>query len=285
MALAGPLRSRVSHPRPKVFVAALVSVIGTCATCLLALGVLVPLTVGADHDHAKVSFNNPITWVGPSPLLPSTATGGKSSNWAGYADTGKEQSFTDVKGSWIEPTISCSSSLSSQNDDAFWVGLDGLATTSQTVEQTGTEGICEGSTTHYDAWYEMFPKSAVVAFTIQAGDQITAEVASDGTKRFTLTLTDVTSGKHFQETLKSASALRSSAEWIVETSSACNNCLENFGTLTFSGASATESGTTGGISSFKNAAITMVSPSDKVMAQPSALGDGGSSFTVTWKRA
>jgi hypothetical protein len=253
----------------------------TRANWLVALLALLPVTVGAAHGTTNARTKDPIAWLRPAPSMPGAMTNSMSSNWSGYADTGRAKSFSDVKGSWIQPSISCSPSLPPENDDSFWIGLYGV--TSRSVEQTGTEGICTRTTAQYDAWYEMFPRFPVVVFAIQAGDLISAEVASVSGKKFTLTLTDVTSEQRFQKTLSGGTAKRSSAEWIAEASSGCNNCLENFGSVTFSDASATESGTTGGISAFSNRAITMVARNQAVMAEPSALVGGGNSFTITWK--
>src|SRR5690348_707254 len=64
-----------------------------------------------------------------------------SSNWAGYAVTGG--TYTTVTSNWVQPAVTCSSTAYS----SFWVGIDG--DTSSTVEQTGTEADCNGSTPVY----------------------------------------------------------------------------------------------------------------------------------------
>jgi hypothetical protein len=237
------------------------------------------VALGATQGVSKL----PAEWVGPTPDVPG-ATRSTSSNWAGYVDVGRSGSFTDVRASWIEPSISCSPSLSPKNDDSFRIGLDGVTTTSKTVEQTGTEGICKGTTVRYDAWYEMYPKYAVWALPVDAGDQISAEVAWVGGMKFVLTLTDTTSGRRLHKTPSAPlKAVRSSAEWVAENPAECNNYLENFGTVTFSDASATKNGITGGIGAFANQAITMIAHNHGVMSQPSALGGNGSSFSVAWR--
>jgi hypothetical protein len=239
------------------------------------------LTCGIASGEVESGPKNPIQWVRSAPTALGTAMTATSPNWAGYVTTSASSAtFSRVKGSWIEPSISCSTPLSPRNDDSFWIGLDGFM--DNTVEQTGTEGTCKGTTPKYDAWYEMFPKSSIVAFTIRAGDRISAEVASVGGK-FVLTLTDVSSGRRLQRTLSMGLATRSSAEWIAESSSSCSNCLANFGTVTFSDASATSGATTGGISTFSHQAITLVDGINQVAAQPSGLRSGGTSFSVIWK--
>src|ERR1700721_1083408 len=75
---------------------------------------------------------------GTRPLVahggPANAT--TSTNWSGYAAA--------------SGTCSGSAKYSS-----FWVGLDGY--NSSTVEQTGSEVDCSGSTPEYYSWYEMYP--------------------------------------------------------------------------------------------------------------------------------
>lgn len=253
-----------------------------------ALGLLVALLVAVAPLTAAVGSTRtpsklPAAWVGPTPDV-AGATRSTSTNWAGYINIGRTGSFTDVRASWVEPSISCSPTLSPKNDDSFWIGLDGVTTTSKTVEQTGTEGICKGTVPRYDAWYEMFPKYAVWALPVDAGDQIMAEVAWVGGQRFVLTLTDVTSGRRLHKTLVApVTAVRSSAEWVAETSAECKNCLEDFGTVTFANAAATKNGITGGIGAFSNQLVTMVARNHSVMSQPSALTPDGTSFSVTWQ--
>jgi len=101
-------------------------------------------------------------------------TNSTSTNWSGYAVTGSR--FTSVSSSWTEPTATCSGTAYS----SFWVGLDG--DTSNTVEQTGTDADCSGSTPQYYAWYEIIPAASVeVPLKVKPGDQITTSVNVKGT--------------------------------------------------------------------------------------------------------
>src|SRR5215472_3488086 len=65
-----------------------------------------------------------------------------SSNWSGYAVTGAKGSVSDVTGSWIVPTMDCSTTPTGYS--AMWVGIDGYS--SNTVEQIGTESDCVNGT-------------------------------------------------------------------------------------------------------------------------------------------
>src|SRR2546425_1014320 len=212
-----------------------------------------------------------------------------STNWSGYAVTGPTGSVTDAKGSWIVPSVTCSSAASYSS---FWVGIDGFG--SNTVEQTGTDSDCQSGSPTYYAWYEFYPGPAflITGITVRPGDRISAEaVYSSGL--ITVTITDTTTAQSFT-TSGGAGALRSSAEWIAEAPSSAGGVLPlaNFGTAYFgqdnTGLSptnyATVSGVTGPINSFGPSVqeITMVSSSGTTEAQPSPLSTDGTSFSVTW---
>src|SRR5438552_15303329 len=66
-----------------------------------------------------------------------------STNWSGFAVTGS--GVTDAKGSWIVPSVTCSSSTTYSS---YWVGIDGYS--SNTVEQTGTDSHCSSAHGVYD---------------------------------------------------------------------------------------------------------------------------------------
>jgi len=222
-----------------------------------------------------------------------------SDNWSGYAVLGAVGSVTAAKASWTVPTVTCGGSRHSASAySSFWVGIDGYS--SSTVEQTGTDSDCSGSEPVYYAWYEFYPNPSYEAsLTIKPGDRISAEVSYAGGE-FTITITDVTSGKSFSKSAQVSSAQRSSAEWIAEAPSSCTRrgCsvlpLADFGTVDFgedyTGVSgtcyATVSGVTAAIGSFgaNVSEITMVSNSGAPEAVPSGFSAAdGSSFSIAWK--
>ena len=216
-----------------------------------------------------------------------------SSNWSGYAVTGTN--FTDAKASWVVPTATCASTPSSYA--AFWVGLDGY--TSKTVEQTGTDSDCSGKTPKYYAWYEFYPKPSrtISGFTVKPGDKIDAEVSYSGSK-FTLTITDETTGQTKTESGAVSGASRNSAEWIAEAPCCQSNGnvlpLSDFGTVDFgldytkvsSTNFASSTSVSGAISAF-GSNVDQINMGDKssgvVKASTSSLSSDGTSFTVTWK--
>jgi hypothetical protein len=216
-----------------------------------------------------------------------------SSNWSGYAiqtnlNHPAKNVVTDVQGSWVVPAVTGSSGTTTYS--SFWVGIDGYS--DSTVEQIGTDSdIINGVPTYY-AWYEMYPAYPVnLGLTINPGDSITAEV-NYASNSFILSITDTTpSGvtHTFSTSISSSSSIqRSSAEWIAEAPwSGGVLPLANFGTVTFTGCSATISGHTGFISdsNWKYDAITMASGAGKhaiTKAQPSPLDLATSGFSVRW---
>ncbi len=200
-----------------------------------------------------------------------------STNWSGYATTGT--TYTDVKGTWTEPTATCSSRQTAYA--AFWVGIDGDGTNS--VEQIGTDSDCSRGRATYYAWYEMYPQYPVnLSNPVSPGDSMTGEVKYNGSGSFTLSIKDNTKGWSFSTNQTYTPAQRGSAEWIAEAPSSNSGVLPlaNFGTVNFSNCTANGAS----ISSNPNPdEIVMETSGGTVKAQPSGLGSGGSSFSVTWK--
>jgi hypothetical protein len=237
-----------------------------------------------------------------------------SANWAGYVVGGSSAStsYKSVSGSWVAPTAKCTSG---QGFSSFWVGLGGSGSgsssssgTSEALEQTGTEADCNANgTPTYSAWYELVPSAPVkVDMAVHPGDHISSKVTVDGSN-VTINLNNSTTGGSFSKTLQMSNPDVSSAEWIAEAPSTCqqgvSNCspltLADFGTVQFSGASATTTdGHTGTISDsdWQTAAVTL-SPSasqdgfsgqftsygsSSAGATPSSLSSDGSSFSVAY---
>jgi hypothetical protein len=212
-----------------------------------------------------------------------------SSNWAGYAVSGS--TFTDVKGTWVQPAATCTTTATSSYA-AFWVGLGGFAGGDGGLEQTGTESDCRSGQPVYDAWYELLPDGSVhVPLDISAGDTISAEVGIDGAV-VTLTLTDVTTGQTFSTQATPSILDDSSAEWIAEAPSQCfsaDRCsqlpLANFGTVEFSGSSTTANDHVGTISDASWSATSIELGGGTGSAVPAALSPDGSDFTVAFTPA
>jgi hypothetical protein len=115
-----------------------------------------------------------------------------STNWSGTVVTAPRSTsgvptttFTTVLGTWTVPSVAKSTRTSYSST---WIGLDGGVTTSNQVEQIGTEedmncgslpaGGCTTPAPAYYAWFELFPDPSVQinSVLINPGDQIFARV-------------------------------------------------------------------------------------------------------------
>jgi len=202
-----------------------------------------------------------------------------STNWSGYAVTGGSGHFTSVSASWTEPKATCSGT--SAKYAAFWVGLDGY--NSNSVEQTGTDSDCDGSTPDYYGWYEMYPAYPVY-FTnaMSPGDSITASVTFSSTSTYTLVLKDTTKGWTKTVTKSQSGLARSSAEVITEAPSSSSGVLPlaNFGTVSYTGSKANGSSMSGQ----SPISITMVNNSGADKDTTSSMSSSGG-FSNTWVRS
>ena len=249
-----------------------------CAAAAVVAAVVAPTTAAAAgrpqvHTHPLVGSSAPL------PVQPrlggqaARAAPTSSLNWAGYDVTGGP--FTSVTATWTQPRVRVSAS---ENDAAFWVGLDG--DTSNTVEQIGTEGFNQLDV-GYDAWYEIYPAGPVsVPLTIRPGDVLTGTVSSPDGVTFTLSLVDHTSKKSFQtvQTVDTAATL-SSAEAIAEAPTDDHGNvvpLANFGLVPFSSYDVDGQP----IGDFAWNQIDMIDAGGTLIARTSALGADGAGFTV-----
>ena len=164
----------------------------------------------------------------------------ESSNWSGYEDTGLGATFTEVAASWTVPTLEQGITGSSST----WVGIDG-ATTADLI-QAGTEQDWTVSGPLYYAWYELLPGTAVDLGQVKPGDRVSADIEETLPGKWTISLTDSTSGSAWTEHVR-YSAPGGSAEWVVEAPSSNStdtvDPLAAFGSVTFAGLSASGPGT------------------------------------------
>jgi hypothetical protein len=212
-------------------------------------------------------------------------TTAESTNWSGYAVTGANGAYKSVSASWTEPTATCTSSgrgrRGSDSYAAFWVGLDGYS--SDSVEQTGTDSDCAGTTPQYYGWYEMYPAYPVdFSNTVKPGDAMSASVTFSGTETYTLVLHDATQNWTQTVTENESGLDRSSAEVITEAPSSSSGVLPlaNFGTVNYSVSAA--NGTS--LGSQSPTEIIMINNSGADKDSTSAIGSGGG-FSNTWLRA
>ncbi len=200
-----------------------------------------------------------------------------SENWAGYAATGG--TFTSVSGSWIVPTVTASASRAA---DATWVGIGGINSTD--LIQAGTEAIVENGDITYAAWVETLPQaSKEVPLTVHPGDKVSVSLEQQSTGTWLIVIQDVTSGESYKKAVSYQSSL-SSAEWIEEAPTSGGRFLmpiDEFGSITFSNATATENGQTRTLAKTGAQPITMQYTRTQALVTTSSVGSDGASFTVT----
>ena len=216
-----------------------------------------------------------------------------SGNWSGYAATGA--TFTAVTGTWNVPAANCQGAITYSSQ---WVGIDG--DTSPTVEQDGTDADCgsgTGSASYY-AWYETYGAAntdppvgggnsvelPTSTNPVSQGDSMTGTVSVSGTT-YTLAITDNTRHWSFSIPEVWSVPVRSSAEWIVERPlvGGSLSALTNFGTVTFSSATATTSGSPLSISALGGQSIEMTNTGGTaLLALPGPLSGTGDGFTDTF---
>lgn len=239
------------------------------AAGLLFLGLIAgSAAFGSSSTRAALEHARPARLIGHSNSL----------NWSGYAAT--NATFTDVKGSWIQPAATCNGKSSYSS---FWIGLDGDS--SSTVEQIGTEADCSKGKPAYYAWWEMFPNVShtIGNFPVTPGVRYTAEVQYAGGPNFTLRLSGGGNTPFADTESLGLDPALSSAEWIAEAPSACaKTCRElpltNFGTVSFSGASANGGPINDSAWSFDP--LTMITNGGATKATPSSLDSTGSAFSI-----
>jgi hypothetical protein len=234
-----------------------------------------------------------------------------SANWAGYAVTSTSTTYTSATGTWKEPRVTCGAGDAGEAS-SFWVGLGGFVTTSsQALEQLGTEADCDANTgaPDYYAWYELLPSPPVtVKMTIKPGDRITTSVniLTGGLVEFQIK--NRTRGATFTKKVPFANPDLTSAEWVAEAPSLCNRerCVEapltNFGSVGFTNIAALGNGAGGTLTAnpgwtttpmtldpsqahhhfFAGAGAFDPYQSSTAGASPSGLSTDGRSFSVQW---
>jgi len=213
----------------------------------------------------------------PTGALPRTVKNQASStNWSGYAATGSAGQFNSVSASWTEPAANCTGSDAEYA--AFWVGLDGY--NSGSVEQTGTDSDCNGSSPDYYGWYEMYPANPVYfSNPVSPGDSISASVTFSGTETYTLVLTDSTQGWTQTITQNESGLSRSSAEVITEAPSSSSGVLPlaDFGTINYGGSSVN-----GSSMSDQNPTGIIIVDSSGTQQDTTSSMDGSGNFSNGW---
>ncbi|KAK6000701.1 hypothetical protein QM012_003426 [Aureobasidium pullulans] len=183
-----------------------------------------------------------------------------SNNWAGGVLEGS--GWKTVTGTFTIPRVTVPSGGSSRTlySASAWVGIDGYSCESA-ILQTGVDFSIQGGAVTYDAWYEWYPDYAYdfSGISFSAGDSVTVTVTASSTTGGVATIKNNSKGTSVSHTFSGENAgslCQTDAEWIVEDFTQIENGEESlvplvdFGTITFTGASAsTNSGSKYGPSS------------------------------------
>jgi hypothetical protein len=216
----------------------------------------------------------------------------QSQNWSGYVvGSSSGQSFSSVSASWVQPTVKASPG-GGTGYSAYWVGLGGSSEQSQALEQIGTAADVTGGKTSYYAWYELVPSAEQkLSLAVHPGDHMSGKVTVSGTT-VTVSMSDQTTGKSTTKTLQMSNPDTSSAEWIAEAPAAQTSYgsysilpLADFGSVTFTNASATAGGHTGSLADPSwtvqrvdmTSAATSPALGGSARFSPAGLGEAGQS--------
>ncbi|KOS23211.1 Aspergillopepsin-2 [Escovopsis weberi] len=162
-----------------------------------------------------------------------------STNWAGAVLEGR--GWTSVSGTIVVPRATGGVNAAA----SAWVGIDGDSCQSA-ILQTGVDFYGDGS---YDAWYEWFPDYAYnfPSFPIRQGDEIKMVVNATSRTSGVAILQNLSTGASVSHSFSGravqGSLCQTDAEWIVEDFESGGSLVQfaNFGSVTFTGASATGS--------------------------------------------
>ena len=236
-------------------------------------------------------------WVLFVPQSPASLFPG----WSGYVAAAnfshpQANSVSYVSASWIVPTVTGPSS--GLTGSLVSVGMDGFA--NESLELVGTEQKVVNGVPVYGAWWDMYSTGKgqvwrpISSMTVVPGDSITASVryiaAGTHAGDFYLSIVDHSRPNDSfniyasSEEYQSPVAQRSTAEWTVEGDTVDGNIiapLPDFGSVTFTSASAVINGVSGGI----NAPSRQVQPMNLSLNgvtydTTSVLTHSGTSFAV-----
>ncbi|TIA09749.1 hypothetical protein D6C80_08472 [Aureobasidium pullulans] len=174
-----------------------------------------------------------------------------STNWAGGVLEGT--GFKTVTGTFTIPKVTVPSGGSSRTlySASAWVGIDGYSCSSA-ILQTGVDFSIQNGAVTYDAWYEWYPDYAYdfTGISFSAGDSVTTTVTVSSKSGGVATIKNNSKGTSVTHTFtgQTGALCQTDAEWIVEDFTQISSSgqeslvpLVNFGTVTFTGASATTS--------------------------------------------
>jgi hypothetical protein len=134
----------------------------------------------------------------------------------------------------------------------------------------------------YEAFYETLPNvSQPLAMSIRPGDTMHIALTQTTKNNWHIVIEDTTTGQQSSLTIPYASSL-SSAEWIEEAPSGMHSTLplDNFGSIHFTNAYATQNGNSVSLVDTKATPIAMGNGYGQILATSSDISQNGNSFQV-----
>ncbi|KAI9701331.1 MAG: hypothetical protein M1820_006553 [Bogoriella megaspora] len=232
------------------------------------------------------SANNTATVEGPDGIDAAT----QSTNWAGAALVGS--GYTGITGTFTVPSVQLPSGGNSGTaySASAWVGLDGY-TCGSAILQTGIDFTLQNGRTTYDAWYEWYPDYAYdfSGISFSAGDSVTVTIKATSKTGGTATVKNNSKGTSVTHTFtgQGASLCETNAEWIVEDFEEISGNTQqqvpfvNFGSVTFTGASASTAGGSVGITNADS--VNMISQSNRNEVIAATTIQSSSSVKITYQ--
>jgi hypothetical protein len=211
-----------------------------------------------------------------------------SLNWAGYIDVPQSGKVTAAQGAFTVPALS---SPAPPGLTSTWVGIGG-STTSDLI-QAGVEEDTVGTPATgapYRAWYELLPAAQTPltkckgdsSCAVRAGDHITVDIRTVGSKRWRITVTNARHWVWRQDVSYLSSG--SSAEWIAEATSiiAVPVAYANLAPVLFDRGTYTATGTGTRTIGRGRPTLTAIRPANSAVAEalPSRLDRDGDGFNV-----
>lgn len=177
---------------------------------------------------------------GSATITVTTLYNATSNLYAGYNRT-TGSTLTDITSQWVVPTASsCSSVPGGYSTSSTWPGIGGWDSQGiGHIIQAGTLSNCWASSSAYWAWLEIYPDEGTQllptpAYTIHAGDQMSAEVKQNSGSNWTITLKDLTTG-WASSSAQIYTSSQSASFWMLENpqTNSSNYPLTNFGSVSF----------------------------------------------------
>jgi hypothetical protein len=212
----------------------------------------------------------------------------ESDNWSGYNQgfLSTEQTYSSISAEWIVPTAT-QHTAGEAEDSATWIGIGGgcldtsCEASDETLIQAGTDqNVAADGSVSYSAWWELVPvPSENSSITVNPGDLINCSISQIVPGLWSISLSDVTDGQSFSETLPYTSS-ELTAEWIEETPLEIGTSgtgladLPNLSTVSFT--DATVNGANAGLTPEEGVQLT--DSSGNPLATPSAPNATGNAF-------